>query len=49
MQPRALQSTCSASDMWIAAGDLQAVKLQCSDLFTQLMDEMEEEMVKSVR
>lgn len=37
MQPRALQSTSSASDMWTAAGDLDlhAVKLQLSGLFAE--------------
>ena len=32
--------------MWMAAGDLHAVKLQLSGLFTELRDKMEEEMVK---
>ncbi len=44
--PQALQSTYSASDMWMAAGDLHAVKLQLSSLFVELRDEMEDEMVK---
>lgn len=47
IQPRALQSTHSASDVWkAAAGDLHAVKLQLSGLFAELRDKMEEEMVK---
>lgn len=46
MQPRAIQSPYSASDMWMAAGDLHAVKLQLSGLFVELRDKMEEEMVK---
>lgn len=46
MQPRAVQSTHSASEMWMAAGDLHAVKLQLSGLFAELRDKMEEEMVK---
>lgn len=46
MQPRASQSTYSASDMWMAAGDLHAAKLQLSGLFAELRDKMEEEMVK---
>lgn len=32
--------------MWMAAGDLHAVKLQLSGLFVELRDKMEEEMVK---
>lgn len=47
IQPQALQSTHSASDVWTAAaGDLHAVKLQLSGLFAELTDKMEEEMVK---
>lgn len=46
MQPLASQRTYSASDMWMAAGDLHAVKLQLSVLFVELRDKMLEEMVK---
>ncbi|KAI3368201.1 hypothetical protein L3Q82_007931 [Scortum barcoo] len=44
VQPRAVQSAHSASEMWMAAGDLHAVKLQLSGLFAELSDKMEEEM-----
>lgn len=33
--------------MWLAAGDLHAVKPQLSGIFAELRDKMEEEMVES--